>query len=341
MKFHIDFNGKDPIYKQLVSQVEKAVHEGKLKADDQLPSMNDLATELDISRETAKKAYGILTEKGVITPRHGRGFFISDPDNSGRLQILFILDKFSVYKQILLHAFASRLGDSAEITIRIHNQSVDLLEYFLNENLDSYDYYVVAPHFPLDAETQERVLKQIKRIPFRKLIMLDRLLPDLKGGFGAVYQDFENDIAYGLAEGFDSTDKSMKLRVITLPKSLYGQEIHKGIERFAAENNVSVEFLTSAPDDIKPGETFLVLNSQLDAGLVDLARKIKAVNLQVGKDVFIISYNEFDMNELILSGLTTVSTDFRQMGQIAAEMILNKNLQKVHCQFKMYKRNTF
>lgn len=341
MKFHIDFNGKDPIYKQLVSQVEKAVHEGKLKADDQLPSMNDLATELDISRETAKKAYGILTEKGVITPRHGRGFFISDPDNSGRLQILFILDKFSVYKQILLHAFASRLGDFAEITILIHNQSVDLLEYFLNENLDGYDYYVVAPHFPLDAETQERVLKQIKRIPFRKLIMLDRLLPDLKGGFGAVYQDFENDIAYGLAEGFDSTDKSMKLRVITLPKSLYGQEIHKGIERFAAENNVSVEFLTSAPDDIKPGETFLVLNSQLDAGLVDLTQHIQRAGLQVGKDVFIISYNEFDMNELVLGGLTTVSTDFRQMGQIAAEMILNKNLQKVHCQFKMYKRNTF
>jgi len=341
MRFRINTNGKDPIYKQLVSQVEKAVHEGKLKADDQLPSMNDLATELDISRETAKKAYGILTEKGVITPRHGRGFYISDPDNTGRLQILFILDKFSVYKQILLHAFASRLGDSAEITIRIHNQSVDLLEYFLNENLDSYDYYVVAPHFPLDAETQERVLKQIKRIPFRKLIMLDRLQPELKGGFGAVYQDFENDIAYGLAEGFDSTDKSMKLRVITLPKSLYGQEIHKGIERFAEENNVSVEFLTSAPDDIKPGETFLVLNSQLDAGLVDLTQHIQRAGLQVGKDVFIISYNEFDMNELVLGGLTTVSTDFRQMGQIAAEMILNKNLQKVHCQFKMYKRNTF
>ncbi len=341
MIFRINTNGKDPIYKQLVSQVEKAVHEGKLKAGEHLPSMNDLAAELGISRETAKKAYGILTEKGIITPRHGRGFYISDPDNTGRQQILFILDKFSVYKQILLHAFAIRLGDSAEITIRIHNQSVDLLEYFLNENLDSYDYYVVAPHFPLDAETQERVVKQINRIPFRKLIMLDRLQPELKGGFGAVYQDFENDVADGLAEGLSSRNSSVKLRVITLPKSLYGHEIHKGIERFAEENNVSVEFLTSAPDDIKPGETFLVLNSQLDAGLVDLARKIKAADLQIGKDVFIISYNEFDMNELILGGLTTVSTDFVQMGKLAAEMIIDKRMQKIHCPFKMYKRNTF
>ena len=341
MRFRIDANGKDPIYKQLVSLVEKAVHEGKLKAGEQLPSMNDLASELDISRETAKKAYGILTEKGVIIPRHGRGFYISDPDNGSRLQILFILDKFSVYKQILLNAFAGSLGDSAEITILIHNQSVDLLEYFLNENLDSYDYYVVAPHFPLDSDTQERVVKQIKRIPFRKLIMLDRLQPELKGNFGAVYQDFENDIAEGLAEGLSSRSKSNKLRVITLPKSLYGQEIHKGIERFAKENKVAVEFLTSAPDDIKPGETFLVLNSQLDAGLVDLARKIKAVNLQVGKDVFIISYNEFDMNELILGGLTTVSTDFRQMGQLAAQMIQDKKLSIVHCPFRMTRRSTF
>ena len=42
---------------------------------------------------------------------------------------------------------------------------------YLDNNLDHYDYYVVMPHFPLDDATQERALKQISRIPNRKLIM--------------------------------------------------------------------------------------------------------------------------------------------------------------------------
>ena len=47
------------------------------------------------------------------------------------------------------------------------------------------------------------------------------------------------------------------------------------------------------------------------------------------------------MNELILGGLTTVSADFRQMGRYAAEMILNRRMDKIHCDFRMTRRSTF
>lgn len=341
MKFQIDTNGKAPIYKQLVNQVERGLHDGTLAVNEQLPSMNELAAQLHISRETAKKAYGILTEKGLLLPRQGRGFYTQDPAANSRPQVLVIFDKFSVYKQILFNAFAERLGRNAEITILSHNQNIDLFEHYLNNNLDSFNFYVVAPHFPLDAKTQKRVEKQLSRIPFRKMIMLDRLQPDMNGHFGAVYQDFENDVYEGLSQGLDNGGSIERLRVITLPKSLYGPHIHKGIERFAADHSIPVEFLVEAPDDIKAQDTFLVLNSQLDAGLVGLVRKIKASGLHVGQDVSIISYNEFDMNELVLGGLTTISTDFRQMGQIAADMILERKMKIVHCPFGMYKRSTF
>ena len=99
--------------------------------------------------------------------------------------------------------------------------------------------------------------------------------------------------------------------------------------------------MTSAPDHINENETYLVINSQLDSGLAALARRIKEQNLEVGKDVFIISYNEFDLNEVVLNGLTTISTDFKQMGHTAAMMILNRKSWKVHCDFKMTRRGTF
>lgn len=342
MKFKIDATSKEPIYKQLVTQVERSLHEGRIQAGEQIPSMNELAVQLDISKETVKKAYGILVEKGLVVPKHGKGFYAADLQSSGRPQVLVIFDKFSVYKQILFNAFAETLSGKAEVTIVNHNQSLDLMEYYLDNNLDHFDYYVVTPHFPLDPSSQARAVKQLSRIPNRKLIMLDRLQPGYPGNnYGAVYQDFENDIYEGLTQGLTVSHPIRTLRVITLPSSLYGPCICKGVDRFSRENGIPVEYMQSAPDSIHPGDTFLVLNSQLDAGLVSLAHVIESAHLQIGKDVRIISYNEFEMNELVLGGLTTVSTDFVQMGRLAAEMILDRHMSKVHCPFRMNKRFTF
>ena len=342
MKFHLQKDSKDSIYRQLVVQVEHAIHEGSLLSGEQIPSMNELASQLHISRETVKKAYGILVDKGIIVPKQGRGFFVADANTSDRrLQVLVIFDKVSVYKQILFNALAERMGESAELTIVNHNQSLDLLEYYLDNNLDYFDYYVVTPHFPLDETSQARAVKQLSRIPYRKLIMLDRLQPNFTGNFGAVYQDFENDIYTGLVQGMESPSQTKMLRVITLPASLYGKSIHKGIERFSREFSIPAEFLTDSPKDIHKGDTFLVLNSQLDAGLVSLAREIRREGLNIGTDVKIISYNEADMYELVLGGLTTVSTDFREMGRLAADMILSRHLEKIHCPFRMIRRCTF
>ena len=342
MTFKIDTTGKEPIYKQLVTQVERSLHNGRLRAGEQIPSMNELAAELDISRETVKKAYGILVEKNLIVPKQGKGFYAADLQTAGRPQVLVIFDKFSVYKQILFNAFAESLSGKAEVTIVNHDQSLDLLEYYLDNNLDHFDYYVVTPHFPLDDASQARAVKQLSRIPNRKLIMLDRLQPAFPGNqYGAVYQDFENDIYEGLVQGLAVSSPIRKLRVITLPSSLYGSCICKGVDRFSRERGIPVEYLQAAPEAIRPGDTFLVLNSQLDAGLVSLAHVIQAAGLQIGRDVRIISYNESEMNELVLGGLTTVSTDFTLMGRMAAEMILRRHMEKIHCPFRMNKRFTF
>lgn len=337
----IDPHSKAPLYKQITDYIERGVHDGSLIAGKLLPSMNELAAELGISKETVKKAYGYLSGKGIIEPKQGKGFYVADQNARTHLQVLLIFDRLSLYKQMLLDQFQETLGPDAEITILNHNQSVDLLAYYLDNNLDRFDWYVIAPHFPLDKETQAKAIRQIKRIPFRKLILVDHLLEGLKGQFGAVYQDFENDIYDGLTEGLDANRRGTALRVITFPTSLYGSRIRKGIERFGADNGIPLEFLQKAPQQIRKGDTFLVLNSQLDGGLVELARQIRKQGLVIGEDVRIISYNEYEINELILGGLTSVSTDFKEMGRIAARMILSHELTKRRNPFHMTRRNSF
>lgn len=342
MNFHIDSESGQPLYKQITDQIERAVRSGELPAGSQLPSMNELAAGQHISRETVKKAYCILRDKGILRPRQGKGFYVADPADASKVpSVLLVFDKFSIYKQLMFNSFAAEIGDRAEMTILTHNQSLDLLKYYLDNNLDNFDYYVITPHFPLDEASQRQALKLVSRIPNRKLIVLDRLVPGLSGNFGAVYQDFENDIYYGLTEGLDKLRSSSVLKVVTLPASLYGAQIRKGVERFAGDYSIPVRFYSQVPDGIEKMDTFLLLNSQIDEGLVRLSRKIAARGLRVGTDVRIISYNEFELNEIMLGGLTTVSTDFREMGKIAARMILSRNLSKVHCPFRMTRRCSF
>ena len=341
IQINLETGSKAPIYKQLVEQFEDAIRSGKLKPGEQIPSMNDFAVQLGISKETVKKTYGILREKGLLVPQQGKGFYVAEAGEASKPRVLVLFDKLSIYKEVLFNSLAEELGDKADLTILTHNQNLELFTYYLDTSLDKYDFYVISPHFPLDDRTQAAATKLIARVPNRKLIMVDHWLQSYTGNYGAVYQDFENDVYDGLKQGLDKLKASSCLKVITLPSSLYGPMICKGVDRFCMEYDIPVEFMNSAPETVAPGETYLVINSQLDSGLAALARRIKAQNLEVGKDVFIISYNEFDLNEVVLNGLTTISTDFKQMGHTAATMILNRKTWKVHCDFNMTRRGTF
>ena len=284
----------------------------------------------------------ILRDRGIIEPRQGKGFYVRGLDENRPLRILLLFDKLSSYKQVLFQSFMDKIGPDAEVTIRIHNQNLDVFEFFIDEDVDHFDYYVVTPHFPLDTASRKRMLKLLKRFPNRKLILLDRNVSELPGNYGVVYQDFSSDIASALDSGVDKLKEFSKLNVLIMQNSLYGTEIMHSIKEFCDRNNLPVEFHTGIKESIiRPNEVYLMLNSQHDNGILTLARIASRLGLKIGEDISVISYNDSPINEIILNGLTAVSTDFEQMGTIAAEMILSKSPNKVKCDFRMIRRGTF
>ena len=42
---------------------------------------------------------------------------------------------------------------------------------------------------------------------------------------------------------------------------------------------------------------------------------------ELGKDIGILSYDETPLKEILAGGISVISTDFRKMGETAAEMI--------------------
>lgn len=342
IKLRLDNNSQTPVYKQIMENIEKSIKSGKSAAGDMLPSMNELAAELEVSKETVKKAYFLLRDKGIISSTQGKGYYIAEQSKSRKLRILMLFDKLSNTKQVLFNSFASTINGKADITIYLHNQQISLLEYYIDENLGDFDYYVITPHFPLDTQTQKRVMKVLRRIPNRKLILLDHNIDTLAGNFGAVYQDFENDATVGLSMGMDKFSKISKLNVIIETSSLYHPYVVKAIDKFCKTNLIECQLYNQVtPEVVRPGEVYLIINGQLDMELIHLVRAAKTLGLKPGKDFSIISYNESPINEIILDGLTTISADFCQMGRLAAEMILEGTLKKIKCDFKMTRRSTF
>jgi len=342
MEFKLAKESDAPFYKQIVEFVISEIHNGNAAAGDMLPSMNELSDALGISKETVKKAYSMLRDRGFLEARQGKGVFICDPEDRTTQRILVLFDKMSPYKDITFNAMAARIGGKAQLTIRLHNQSPELLKYYLDESLDKYDYYVITANFPLDEVTQKAVHKQLVRIPNRKLIVLDNWMKELQGNYGAVYQDFDNDIYEGLDSCLEELKKYSRLNVITLPSSLYHKSITNAIKRFCTDKAIPVEFYSHVTDNlIRKGEVYILLNGQLDSDLNDFARAAKRKNIEIGKDIGIISYNDYPINELVLGGLTTVSADFAQMGDLAARMILDKNMEKIKCDFHLVRRATF
>ena len=77
MNIIISNSSDSPIYEQIVSQIKGQIIQGQLKAGEALPSIRNLAKELNISAITTKRAYEELEKEGFIETIRGKGSYVS------------------------------------------------------------------------------------------------------------------------------------------------------------------------------------------------------------------------------------------------------------------------
>lgn len=77
-RFALDLHTGVPVYRQLIDQVRAGVASGTLSAGDQLPTVRQLAVDLEINPNTVMRAYRELELGGMLETHQGTGTFISD-----------------------------------------------------------------------------------------------------------------------------------------------------------------------------------------------------------------------------------------------------------------------
>lgn len=78
MQIIISNSSKEPIYEQITAQIKKQILTGDLQEGQALPSMRQLAKDLQISVITTKRAYEELEKNGFIYSIVGKGSFVSE-----------------------------------------------------------------------------------------------------------------------------------------------------------------------------------------------------------------------------------------------------------------------
>lgn len=88
MNIQVDFRSGQPIYLQIVEQVQRLIAGGHLQPGDQLPTVRQLATDLRVNFNTVARAYRTLDEAGLISTQLGRGTYVWETPTEETIRLL-------------------------------------------------------------------------------------------------------------------------------------------------------------------------------------------------------------------------------------------------------------
>lgn len=73
-----------PLYLRIIDLMKRRILAGKYRAGDKLPSVRELAVELQVNPNTVARAYAVLQEEGVSEARPGGGNYVAQSPEEAR-----------------------------------------------------------------------------------------------------------------------------------------------------------------------------------------------------------------------------------------------------------------
>jgi len=99
-QFQVDENSGIPLWIQVRRRLVYQIASGQYKPGEQLPTVRELAIQLNINYNTVNKVYQNLERDGYTITRRGRGTFVADLDNK---TLLALDNKFDLLVDELVH----------------------------------------------------------------------------------------------------------------------------------------------------------------------------------------------------------------------------------------------
>ena len=328
--FNIDEAAGIPKYRQIINSVCRAIEQGVLKKGDKLASINQICHAFSLSRDTVMLAFNELRSRGNVISVPGKGYYIERTELKFGKRIFLLFDELNVFKEDLYTSFLKHLDDRTTVDIYFHHFNYQVFKELIGGAVGKYSAYILMP------ATFNNSIDIVRQLPSDKVYILDRLKADLND-YPAIYQDFEQDVYEGMMAGKKLFCKYRKL-IMVFPGGKEPVERVVGFNRFCNEWGLESEIIRSIEKrTAQKGEAYLVVS---DRNLVRILKNIASVNLTLGQDVGLVSFNDTMLKEVVAGGITTISTDFIEMGKGLSEMVLTHQKAKIRNPSKIIIRSS-
>lgn len=317
-----------PKYRRIVQEVIGQIQDDSLQKGDTLPSINQVCEEQSVSRDTVLKAYDVLEERGVIEPVHGKGFYVRVNEYRDTVQTFVLFDQMSDYKEIVYQGMQDTTGSDAELDLFFHHRDRDEFRRLIEEAAGSYQYYIVMP----PTNPGEAVYDALRTLNEQRVLVMDVPLdPDRFHG-AYICQNFREQFRDALEQGRPSIESYEQFTLVFPADDRHPVEIKDTFRAFCADHDISGSVVPSLRDhQIQTNQAYLVIEDQ---DLVRFVKHVTSQGLVPGRDIGLMSYNDTPFKEIIEDGITVISTDFRAMGKLAGQQVLDQS----HCQMTVLTR---
>jgi len=317
---NIDKDLRVPKYKQIINSIYLAIENGLLHKGDKIDSINSICEKFSLSRDTVLVAFKELKAKGILMSTPGKGYYIKSTNIKSRERIFLLFDELNAFKEDLYNSFLKSLNAETKVDIYFHHFNRSVFNSIIKDNIGNYSKYVIMP------ASFQNFYPLFDELPQEKVYFLDQTKAEFKNRYPGVFQNFEKDMYSALNSGKDLLAKYKKL-ILVFPGGKEPKGQQAGFLKYSVENNWDHEIISNPfKRDIKKGEVYIVPN---DRHLVYLVKKVNEKKQKLGKDIGIISYNDTPLKEIVEGGITTISTNFKKMGETLAELIKTKKKAQV------------
>lgn len=319
-----------PKYQQIINSVEKSIANQLLKKNDKLPSINKICLEFGISRDTVLYAFEELKKKGLVYSILGKGYYVKSIDWSFEERIFLLFDELNAFKENLYNSFIEAVNNKAKVDVFFHYFNIEVFRKLIEENNGSYTKYIIMPG------NMNGTAPIIKTLPKNDVYILDQTNSDLKE-YASVYQNFSKDMFSCLSKAKSYLELYNRL-VLIFPGNKEPIGMVKGFLDFCEKYKLNHSIISDFnKDEIKIGDVFIIID---DRHLVNVILQSKKQKFKIRRDFSIISYNETPLKSVVESGITTISTDFSEMGRTLAEMVLNSTNKRIENPSDLILRNS-
>jgi DNA-binding transcriptional regulator YhcF (GntR family) len=307
-ELNIQDNYSSTKVKHLTDALCDAINHGKYTTGQVLPSVNQLSRQYNLSRDTVFKAYRELKKRGIVDSTPAKGYHVAGMMN----KVLLMLDIYSPFKDVLYNSFVSKLPKNFKVDLVFHFYNEHLFETVIADSIGRYNHYVIMNF------SNEVLHDTLRKIDPSKLLILD--LGDFdKKDHAYVCQDFGRSVYHCLSENIRLLQK-YKQFVLYLPdESEHPKILIKYFKRFVKDHKFEAAVIkTPGKFRLMKDAAYLIIRQK---DLVETVKRCRAASYRIGEDIGLIAYNDTPMYEIIENGITVISTDFKAMGQKAAEFV--------------------